>query len=735
MKKNSDLTKELFFEEVNTYIHDKESLALIEKAYAYVELKHIDQKRRSGEPYIVHLLNVAYEVTLLRSGPKTIAAALLHDVIEDCGIGREEFIENFDEEIYNIVEAVTKIGKLKDDFKDEKEYQAANHRKIFIAMAKDIRVIIVKLVDRLHNMRTLQYMPSEKQLRIAKETLEVYAPIAHRLGIAEIKNELEDLSFYYLNHDKYKEIAHLVENKKNERDLQVRNMIVDISKMLGDKGIKFRIFGRSKHLYSIYKKMKTKNKRFDEILDLLAIRIITESKLNCYEILGYIHAEYKPIPGRLKDYIAMPKMNMYQSLHTTIVGDEGRIFEVQIRTEEMNLIAEKGVAAHWAYKENNNYNQKTEQETIKKELGWLNAFEEGNIADTNAASYMDAVINDVFNVNIYVLTPKGRVIDLPSGSTPIDFAYRVHTEIGHQTVGSRVNDVLVPLSTILKTGDVVELLTDKKSGPSEGWIKICKTNNARNRIKSYLMHKEHEQRQTLIKNGEAIFKDELRKRNLSIDEFYDETKLEEVAKYFQLANVNDLLLKIATKSITIPTIVERLTRSKKNEMNMEQLAFTMNKARNQRKHHESKTGVVVSGVDSIKMQLSSCCQPVYGDNIVGYITKGLGVKVHRDQCPKIKDVSTRLIDVSWDQFKDGNIQFETTIKIYSSDRNFILTDLVIMISQCKGKLLKLNTTSNHEELTVTTTMTIVVEDLEHLDNLMANLRKVNNVISVERVFK
>lgn len=735
MNKKFAVTKEIFFKEVSSYISDKKALSLIEKAYFYVEDKHKTQKRNSGEPYINHLLNVAYEACLLKSNPKTIASALLHDVIEDCKVEKEEFVKEFDLEIYNIVEAVTKIGKLKNDFKDEREYQAANHRKIFLAMAKDIRVIIVKLLDRLHNMRTLEFMPVEKQKRIADETLNVYAPIAHRLGLATIKNELEDLSFFYLDLDKYKEIAKLVEIKKNERDSQVKVMIDDISKLLTEKSIKFRIFGRSKHLYSIHKKMTTKHKRFDEILDLHAIRIITETKLNCYEILGYIHAFYKPIPGRLKDYIAMPKMNMYQSLHTTIVADSGRIFEIQIRTEEMDSMAEKGIAAHWSYKEGKKYNQKSEQESIKKELAWLTVFDEENLENENATSFMDYVSNDVFKANIYALTPKGRVIDLPAGSIPIDFAYRIHTEIGHQTVGSKVNGVLVPLNTVLKTGDVVELLIDKKSKPSEDWLKICKTNNAKNRIKSYLTKKDLELKQSYAKNGENIIKEELRKRDLDVDEFLKVDKLEELSKNLQLSGVTELLYRVAIKDINIITVIDKLTKVKKVDLDLEQLSINLAKAQNKRKKVVSKSGIIVPGIDTLKINLSSCCSPIYGDLVIGYITKGLGVKVHRKNCPKIKETKERLIDVYWDEYIEPNTKFEANIKITSIDRNFLVTDLITVVSQHKGVLLNISSILNREKLTVLTKMTIVIESISHLENLIANLKKVNSVIEIERVFK
>ncbi len=724
------LTKEIFYDQVKSYIKNQDSLNLIEKAYNYAEQKHSGQFRKSGEPYFIHVLNVAYVLAQLHSSPVTISAGFLHDVVEDCGVTKEEFVSEFGEEIYNIVEAVTKIGNL--EFKDEKEYLAANHRKIFIAMAKDVRVILVKLVDRLHNMRTLEYQPPEKQKKIAQETLEVYAPIAHRLGIAEIKNELEDLCFYYLNNEKYHEIARLVENKKSERDEYVKKMIEDISHTLNERNISFRIFGRSKHLYSIYKKMETKHKRFEEILDLLAIRIVTKTELNCYEILGYIHASYRPIPGRLKDYIAMPKANMYQSLHTTIVGIDGRIFEVQIRTEEMDSIAEKGIAAHWSYKEGKGENHRKEQSEIVKELEWLKAFEESGI---DANTYMNTVIEDVFNANIYVMTPKGRIIDLPNGSTPIDFAYRIHTEVGHQTVGALVNETLVPLNTPLKTGDVVELKTNKNSGPSEDWLKIVKTNNARNKIKAFLAKKETEQRQETIKEGETLLKDDMKRRGVDIDEYFDTKKFENIYSHFQISNYNEFMYAIGCKSLSTQAVIEKLVKFSKKELNKDTLNQILQKNKTRRKASTSKTGIIIEGVDSMKISMASCCNPIYHDEIVGYVTKGQGIKVHRKDCPNIRNEKKRLISVEWDEDKDPNIKYETDIRIYCKDRNFLLTDLITVIAQYKATLLGVNVTVNREDLTATANMTLVVEDLEHLETIMANLLKINSVISVDRVIK
>ena len=724
MSKKGISTEKELFDQIETYITNPDSIALIRKAYDYAYDKHKDQKRSSGEPYFVHVLNVAYELAKLEVDPNTIAAGLLHDVIEDCDVTKEEFIAEFGEEIYEIVEAVTKISNLK--FTDEKEYQAVNHRKILIAMAKDVRVIMVKLVDRLHNMRTLEYLAPEKQKRIATETLDVYAPIAHRLGIAEIKNELEDLAFYYLDNEKYHEIAKLVESKKSERDQQIEIMMEDISIVLQMHNIPFRIFGRSKHLYSINKKMVTKNKRFDEILDLLAIRIITKTELNCYEILGYIHAVYRPIPGRLKDYIAMPKMNMYQSLHTTIVGPDGRIYEVQIRTEEMDEIAERGVAAHWSYKEGKTRSQKK----LIEELNWLKAFEDNSELD--AKEYMNDITHDIFNANIYCLTPRGRVIDLAAGATPIDFAYRIHTEVGNQTVGALVNGVLVPLNTPLKTGDVVELRTNKNSTPSEDWLKIVKTNHARNKIKAYFVKKELEDKEEFIKAGENMLKEDLKRHELDVEELMDDKKLEKVANSFQLSSANDMFYAIGMKSMTTIAVIEKLTKFGKKEVDLEYIE-KLTKKNAERSHIVSKTGIVVTGISSMKISLSPCCSPVYGDEIVGFVSKGQGIKVHRKDCPNMKDVK-RIIDVNWDENRP-DIKYETSVKIFSKDRSYLLTDLVTVVAQYKANLTFVNSAVNNEDLSATTNMSFMVNDLEHLENIMANLRKVESVISVERAIK
>lgn len=718
--------------EVKVYIADKESLAFIEKAFHYASKHHEGQFRKSGEPYMIHATQVGCMLASLKVGPRTIAAGLMHDVLEDCGVPREDMVAEFDEETTMLVEGVTKIGAL--TFKDEKEYQAANHRKIFIAMARDVRVIIIKLIDRLHNMRTLQYMSEEKQLKIASETLEVYAPIAHRLGISSIKNELEDLSFYYIDREAYYSIAKMVEAKKIERDRQVTNMIGDITKLLTENAIPFRIFGRSKHLYSIHKKMKTKNKRFEEILDLYAIRIVTKTELNCYEVLGYIHATYRPIPGRLKDYIAMPKMNMYQSLHTTIVGDEGRIFEVQIRTEMMDSVAEQGIAAHWRYKEGTLYDPNKEQKEIEQKLSWFRDLQLLTGESEDATEYMDVLQKDIFEANVYVMTPKGRVIDLPNGSTPVDFAYRVHTEVGHATVGAIVNETLVPLNTVLKTGDVVQIKTSKQfSGPSEGWLKFVKTSHAKNKIKGFLLKKEIENREPFIVKGESILKEELKKRGFDDKEFMERKKLEALYSQFSVSNFDDFMYAIAVKSISVVPVIERLTNQKKSIL-MDDESIQKFYNRESKNRPSSKTGLKVSGVDTMMISLAKCCSPVAGDEIVGYISKGKGVKVHRIDCPNIASEYQRLIDVEWDDVLI-NRKYDAHLYILSNDRNSLLTDLVNVTSQYKASLISVSSVVNSDALTVTTKMTILIENAEHLRIVMTNMKKISNVISVERVIQ
>ena len=734
MSQKKQVTFEECMENVQTYIKRPENIELIQKAYDFAYEHHKGQFRKSGEPYVIHVIQVANTLALMHCGPKTIAAGLLHDTVEDCqGVTTDTITELFGQEIATLVDAVTKIGAIK--FKDEEEYLASNHRKLFIAMAKDIRVILIKLADRLHNMRTLQYMRPEKQKKIARETLSVYAPIAHRLGISEIKNELEDLSFKYLDYKKYEEIKDLVKQRESDRNEQVHEMISDIESIMQEYNIQYRIFGRSKHFYSIYKKMVTKNKRFEEILDLLAIRIVTDSVVHCYEILGYIHAKYRPIPGRFKDYIAMPKANMYQSLHTTIVEPEhGNIFEIQIRTEEMDAIAERGVAAHWKYKENRNYTPEYEQKEIEDKLSWFRDFSMMTDEESeDPLEYMNVLQKDIFEANVYCLTPRGKVIALPTGSCPIDFAYRIHTEVGNKTVGAKVNGAIVPLNTPLKTGDVVDILTNNNSvGPSADWIKIVKSGHARNKIRTFLQKQEQQSRKDSIKLGQSMLEDEFRR--LKLDSKLMETKrLESILTSLSFKSVDDLYVGIAMKRVSLQSIVDRLVKNRSNMLEDQEIMKIYNKQPSHQVKH-SNCGVIVPGVDTIAVSLANCCRPIPGDPIIGYISKGQGVKVHRADCPNILNEKKRLIPVQWEEGLDEK-QYEVNLVVHSDDRNYLLSDIVTTLQQCNVYLKHVDSAVDEGNLEATTKLTVAVKNAAHLQNLIANLKKVRSVNEVVRTIQ
>ena len=734
MSQKKQVTFEECMENVQTYIKRPENIELFQKANDFAYEHHKGQFRKSGEPYVIHVIQVANTLALMHCGPKTIAAGLLHDTVEDCeGVTTDTITELFGQEIATLVDAVTKIGAIK--FKDEEEYLASNHRKLFIAMAKDIRVILIKLADRLHNMRTLQYMRPEKQKKIARETLSVYAPIAHRLGISEIKNELEDLSFKYLDYKKYEEIKGLVQQRESDRNEQVQEMISDIESIMKEYNIQYRIFGRSKHFYSIYKKMVTKNKRFEEILDLLAIRIITDSVVHCYEILGYIHAKYRPIPGRFKDYIAMPKANMYQSLHTTIVEPEhGNIFEIQIRTEEMDAIAERGVAAHWKYKENRNYTPEYEQKEIEDKLSWFRDFSMMTDEESeDPLEYMNVLQKDIFEANVYCLTPRGKVIALPSGSCPIDFAYRIHTEVGNKTVGAKVNGAIVPLNTPLKTGDVVDILTNNNSvGPSADWIKIVKSGHARNKIRAFLQKQEQQSRKDSIKLGESMLEDEFRRLKLD-SKLMEQKRLESILTSLSFKSVDDLFVGIAMKRVSLQSIVDRLVKNRSNMLEDQEIMKIYNKQSSHPAKHSS-CGVIVPGIDTIAVSLANCCRPIPGDPIIGYISKGQGVKVHRADCPNIVNEKKRLIPVQWEEGLDEK-QYEVNLIVHSDDRNYLLSDIVTTLQQCNVYLKHVDSAVDDGNLEATTKLTVSVKNAAHLQNLISNLKKVRSVNEVIRTIQ
>ena len=643
-------------------------------------------------------------------------------------------VELFGEEITTLVEGVTKINKM--PFKDEADVYAENHRKIYIAMAKDIRVILIKLADRLHNMRTLQYMEPKKQQRIARETLEVYAPIAHRLGINDIRIELEDLSLYYLDPVAYQEISELLEQKRSERKESVDQMMESVKNLLDKNHIDYRIKGRAKHIYSIYKKMVIKHKRFDELYDLNALRIILKDKMKCYEVLGIIHDNYRPLPGRFKDYIAMPKPNMYQSLHTAVIGEGGHIFEIQIRTEEMDELAERGIASHWRYKENKEYSSKQEQKDIVDKLQWLGDFItlSDEIKDGDAKEYYDSLRRDIFEANVYVMTPQGKIVELPNGATPIDFAYRIHTEVGHHAVGAIVNNVMVPINTKLKTGDVCEIKTNKNSGPSEDWLKFVRTAGARNKIRQYISKKNAENQKELIEEGKKLLKEEIRKRGLEEKKYLDSDIYKSYYGSFGANNFDDLMLVLGKKIVTASTLLDKVIPNHRGFFdNLSKILKKNNEAiKNQRKSNTS-LGISVNGVDGLKVQLSKCCNPIPGDAIVGYVSKGQGIKVHRADCPNINGVEQgRLIDVYWDYTNITEKRFQVDIEITGIDRNNLLNDILVVLGQVKVSILNINA-SVKDGMEADIKLSLSVESAEILQLAIDNLNKIQGVYEIKRV--
>lgn len=714
------------------YITSPQDQALIEKAYLFADKKHEGQVRKSGDPYICHCLGVAKILAELQAGPQTICVGLLHDTIEDTETTKEEIEKNFGKEVADLVEALTKVTRLS-DYKNV-EFTAENHRKIFVAMAKDVRAIIVKLADRLHNMRTLQFQPKEKQVRISKETLEVYAPIAHRLGLYRLQTEMEDLSLWYLDNEKYREI----EDKMNSLTVNAHQALEELKKELSDilKGSKipFVILDRVKSVYSIYKKMYNKNYSFEEIYDIMALRIITETEQNCYEILGYVHANFKPMPGRFKDYIAMPKPNMYQSLHTTILTSTGHFFEIQIRTKQMDETAEGGVAAHWRYKEGSHYDAKTEQQEIENQLHWFKDFvsmTEGQ-AGESAKEYVDTLSHDIFDANVYVFTPKGNVLCLPNGSTPIDFAYRIHSDLGEHLQGARVNGTLVPLSTALKTGDVVEAIINKNASPNSEWLNIAKTNFAKNRIRKYLVKQNADYvKEDAIKRGRQTLLDSLRERKLYIDITKLVTK--KVLDQFKCETLDDLLLMVSYKTIQPYQIIDC---SEAVDYDGKISAEEITKKINQRQIKKNSNDVVLlANGDTVMISLASCCTPIPGDDIIGFVSTGQGVKVHRKDCPNVNrpDSKPRLIDVIWNPNVKNSNGYPVDLAIECHDRNNLLIDILNAMTSCDAKVMKINAKYHPNSNTTTIALTLLVRDLEQLGHFIHTLMTIKSVFQVKRV--
>ena len=682
----------------------------------------------------MHLIWVAYILATLQTGPKTIAAGLLHDVMEDCDVPREEMVERFGEEITTLVEGVTKINKM--PYMEESEVYAENHRKIYIAMAKDIRVILIKLADRLHNMRTLQYMPPAKQQRISRETLEVYAPIAHRLGINDIRIELEDLCLYYLDPKAYKEIADLLDEKRSERDAAIEKMKKSVEALLDEHHISYHIKGRAKHIYSIYKKMVIKHKRFNELYDLNALRIIVKEKVTCYEVLGLIHEKYRPLPGRFKDYIAMPKPNMYQSLHTAVIGDDGLIFEIQIRTEEMDELAERGVASHWRYKEGVNYSAKEEQKEIGEKLQWLSDFItiSDEVKDEKAQEYYNTLKRDIFEANVYVLTPNGKIVELPNGSTPIDFAYRIHTEVGNHTTGAIVNNVMVPIDTTLKTGDVVKIMTSNQAHPSEDWLKIVRTGSARNKIKQYIVKQEAEDKKEIIDEGRRILREEIRNRELDEKTYLDPETYRSKFSEIGCRNFDEVLIAIGKKQAAAGSLLDHVVPEKKGFIeNLSQIIRKNNNREQAEAKRKKSIGVAVGNLTGgVMMSLSKCCNPIPGDEIVGFVSKGQGIKIHRADCPNVKNVDpSRLVDVYWDYASIESKRYNVDLEIIGLDRPNLLSDIVTVLGTCNVNIMNIN--AGIADLDADMNITISVDSVEKLQNTIDNLNKIHGVAEVKRV--
>ena len=710
------------------YIHNPEELDKIYQAYLFASEKHKNQVRKSGDPYIVHLLGVARILSELNTGPTTIIAGLLHDTIEDTDTTEEEITEKFGKEVCYLVQGVTKVTRLSDYH--NVDFEAESHRKIFIAMAKDIRVIIIKLADRLHNIRTLQFQPPEKQKKIAKETRDVYAPIAHRLGLSQVKTELEDLSLFYLEREKFEEIENLLSrqstNMKNAIDV-LKNKIVEI---LTPTNILFEITSRVKSIYSIYKKMYVKGKAFDDIYDIMALRIITETEMNCYELLGYIHANFKPIPGRFKDYIAMPKPNMYQSLHTTIVTGDGHTFEIQIRTKKMDEIAEEGVAAHWRYKENKKYDAKTEQQEIEEQLHWFRDFVSvtNEIQDGNAKEYVEALQHDIFDANVYVFTPKGKVVTLPNGSTPIDFAYKIHTDVGNTLAGAKVNNQMVPISRVLQTGDVVEIITNKNATPNSEWLNMATSSIAKSHIRKFLMKQNSDFiRQDNIQKGRNSLAVSFRERKIKAN--IDKIMTKKLFEHFNVENADELYLLLNSKTIMPLNIIEYLGLERSQEETLDDLKNNVNKRNVNRNIQDA---VTLENGDRSLISLASCCTPIPGDDIIGYITKGNGIKVHRVSCPNVCQEHNRLIPVIWNSNAEKK-DYPVDISIECYDRNNLLIDVLNCFSQIKVQVYKVNAKYHASNNTTTISVTVMVKDVAYLNTLTQQLLNINSVYDIRRV--
>lgn len=704
----------------------EEQIKIIKESYELAKDAHEGQFRKSGEPYILHPIQVAGILTELKLDYATICAGFLHDVVEDTKYTLEDIRERFGDDIAVIVDGVTKLDKVK--FRSKKQSQAENHRKLFVSIAKDLRVIFVKLADRLHNMRTMKYMREEKQREIASETLEIYAPLAHRLGISSVKWELEDTSLRYLHPAQYFSIVGMMKQKRSAREESIKEACESITSLLGEHNIEAQVNGRPKHIYSIYKKMVKQNKTFDQIYDLLAVRVLVDSVADCYATLGLVNNLWVPIPGRIKDYIAMPKPNMYQSLHTTVIAPDGQTLEVQIRTYEMHEIAEKGIAAHWAYKEGKKVNK---DNNFYEKLNWFQKIAENDETEATAESFMESLKVDLLSDKIYVFTPNSDIIELPKGSCIVDFAYAIHSEVGNKMIGATVNDKIEAFDYKLSTGEICDIRTSKNStGPKRSWLDIARSSQTKSKIKAFF--KKAAREENLIK-GEILLKDEIKANNFDIDEVLTQENIEIALNRYKFATLEELYVSIGYGGISANKVFARLTEKiRKEKQTQEKLEKLVNAE--EEKKIVTETGVYVKGVDNILVRLSKCCQPIPGDDIVGFITKGRGVTVHRSNCPNLSEEDkARLLDVEWVQSLNAR-RYSVTLQLHAFDRELLLQNILLTLSESRVEIKKLHSEAKSDKTSVTT-IGIYVKNVSECDFMIKKLRQIPDVYSVERIVK
>lgn len=698
------------------YYYGNSYYEILDKAYTFAVEAHKGQERASGEDYITHPYQVADILVDMGLDASAVAAALLHDVVEDSGVTREQLKKEFGEEICGLVDGVTKLEKI--NFQSKEEEQAENLRKMFVAMAKDIRVILIKLADRLHNMRSLNFLPPDRQLAMARETLDIYAPIAGRLGISNIKCELEDLCLKYLEPDAYKYLTEVISQKRNERQEFVIVVIEDLKSMLKEIGVKGEVSGRPKHFYSIYKKMKLQNKVIEQIYDLIAVRIIVETVKDCYNVLGTIHTKWKPIPGRIKDYIAMPKPNMYQSLHTTVVTNFGQTFEIQIRTSEMHKTAEYGIAAHWKYKEGkNDKNFDNKLLWVKEVLEW-----QGDFKDSR--EFYNSLKGDLVSNEVLIFTPKGDVISLPVGSTPLDFAYHIHSAIGNKCVGAKVNSKMVPLSSQLEVGDVVEVITSQNAkGPSFDWLKIVKTSGAKSKIRQFF---KKEMKEENIKFGKDMLEREAKRKGYEFHEIYSERALNPLIEKYSFGSVDEIFAAVGYGALTTNQILFKLI-EQYDSAKAETTKFPVIAPP---KRHINNTGVIIKGFDDLLIRFAGCCNPVPGDMITGYISRGRGIAIHRSDCSNLRHIEKeRLIDADWAENKEH--KYSAGLQILAHDSSGLIAGIGNIVSEMKLNITGINARIDKSNKAIIN-VTVALNNIMELDMLLKKLKGNPLIIDVFR---